>query len=386
MRETDEAMIKVLMTGVSNIGKAGVATIAFRLGQAMDSEKISLGYLAQRGISDVKYIDLIEDGGGRVHIMPPVKGNKLVKLIKTIQWVSLTAKENTYDIVHINADTAYLAAIYMKIFQSNGMTKMIVHSHSTMVDENNKVLRSIKIFLHCLCKRYIRKNAHLKLACSSMAAKWMFDKDQVTVVPNGIDCKQFEFDSVKRDEYRKEMKLGGKFVICCVGRLAYPKNSFFTIDIFREILKEERNSILLFIGDGELRGEIERYIESNGLGKKVLLLGNREDISGLLSASDVFLLPSRFEGLGIVYIEAQASGMPVFASDKVPQEAFITDSMFRNSLNDSAELWAQAILQHKNDVRKSQEEMVKIKKYDIYSAAKLLQSKYIWLMEKDDRR
>ena len=159
-----------------------------------------------------------------------------------------------------------------------------------------------------------------------------------------------------------------------------------SIDIFREILKKERNSILLFIGDGELRGKIERYIESNGLGKKVLLLGNREDISGLLSASDVFLLPSRFEGLGIVYIEAQASGMPVFASDKVPQEAFITDSMFRNSLDDSAELWAQAILQHKNDVRKSQEEMVKIKKYDIYSAAKLLQSKYIWLMEKDDRR
>ena len=149
MRETDEAMIKVLMTGVSNIGKAGVATIAFRLGQAMDSEKISLGYLAQRGISDVKYIDLIEDGGGRVHIMPPVRGNKFVKLIKTIRWVSLTAKENTYDIVHINADTAYLAAIYMKIFQRNGMTKMIVHSHSTMVDENNRMLRSIKIFLNC---------------------------------------------------------------------------------------------------------------------------------------------------------------------------------------------------------------------------------------------
>lgn len=297
MRETDEAMIKVLMTGVSNIGKAGVATIAFRLGQAMDSEKISLGYLAQRGISDVKYIDLIEDGGGRVHIMPPVKGNKLVKLIKTIQWVSLTAKENTYDIVHINADTAYLAAIYMKIFQSNGMTKMIVHSHSTMVDENNKVLRSIKIFLHCLCKRYIRKNAHLKLACSSMAAKWMFDKDQVTVVPNGIDCKQFEFDSVKRDEYRKEMKLGGKFVICCVGRLAYPKNSFFTIDIFREILKEERNSILLFIGDGELRGEIERYIESNGLGKKVLLLGNRETFLDCFRLVTCFCCPQDSKGL-----------------------------------------------------------------------------------------
>lgn len=370
-------MIKILMTGASNIGKAGVATIAFNLGQHMDSAKVNINYLAQHGLSDEKYRRMIENKGGKIYVMDSISENKVIKMIKTVEWIGAIAKKEPFDAVHINSDTAYLAAAYTWIFKRAGISKIIIHSHSTMVDDNNKVRRIIKIFIHKICKIYVKKNAQVKLACSEHAAKWMFDKEQVTIIPNGIDVDRFKFNQKKRNEYRKNMNLENRFVICSVGRLAYQKNTFFTMDIFKEILHMDGNSVLLFVGDGELRLSAEKYAEVNGLNEKIFFLGNREDISEILSVSDVFLLPSRFEGLGIVYIEAQVAGMPVFASDHVPSEAFITDTIFKVSLNDSPQHWAKTIFEHKNDERKDQSMKVKSQNYDIHTAALLLQNKYI---------
>ena len=142
--------------------------------------------------------------------------------------------------------------------------------------------------------------------------------------------------------------------------------------------------MLLFIGEGELRKEIENYVSDTGLSfEQVVLLGNRNDIPELLSASDVFLLPSRFEGLGIVYMEAQASGMPVFASDQVPDETFVTNLIHKINLTDSTEQWAMKIMEHRHDDRKEVREEIKKKKYDIHAAAMMLQKKYMELRGTD---
>lgn len=370
--------MKVLMTGASNIGKAGVATIAFRLGQAMDEKQVQVSYLAQRGVPDKKYIKLAEDKGGYVYSMNGNNGSKIRRMLNIIQWIGGVFKENSFDIIHINTDTAYLAAVYLWQAKKAGIPKIAVHCHSTMVDEKNVFIRKIKIVLHKLCCRYVRRNADLKFACSTNAARWLFGNNKVTVIPNGFDIDRFAFNQRKRDEYRRLLNIEDKFVICSVGRLAYQKNPFSTIDIYREILKKEKDSVLLFIGEGELRGEIERYVAEKHLdSQQVILLGNRNDIPELLSASDVFLLPSRFEGLGIVYMEAQASGMPVFASDQVPEEAFITDLIHRIPLRDSPKQWADEIMKYKDIPRKDEREKIKKKGFDVRVASRILQKVYL---------
>lgn len=370
--------MKVLMTGASNIGKAGVATIAFRLGQAMDEKQVQVSYLAQRGVPDEKYIKLAEDKGGQIYSMGNNRGNKIRRMLNVIQWMESVFKENSFDIIHINTDTAYLAAVYLWQAKKAGIPKIAVHCHSTMVDENNAFIRKIKIVLHKLCCQYVRGNADLKFACSTNAARWLFGNDEVTVIPNGFEVDRFAFNQRKREEYRRQLNIENKFVICSVGRLAYPKNPLFTIDIYKEILKQEENSVLLFVGEGELRSEIETYMEESHLdSQQVILLGNRNDIPELLSASDIFLLPSRFEGLGIVYMEAQASGMPVFASDQVPDEAFITDLIHRVSLHELSEHWADEIMKYRNASRKDERIKIKKKGFDVHVASKMLQEAYL---------
>jgi len=377
-------MFKVLMTGASNIGKAGVATVVFRLGQAMEKDIVQVSYLAQRGVPDSKYKKMIEDRGGKLYTMASNQGNKIKRMLNIIKWVESVYKADNFDIVHINTDTAYLAAIYLWLAKRAGITKIVCHCHSTMVDENNRLVRGLKVLMHKICCGYVRKNSDLKLACSANAGKWLFKNDEVTVIPNGFDVDRFKYDEDKREKYRRELGIDGKFVICSVGRLAYQKNLLFTIDIYKEILKRENNSVLLFIGEGELRKEIENYVSDTGLSfEQVVLLGNRNDIPELLSASDVFLLPSRFEGLGIVYMEAQASGMPVFASDQVPDETFVTNLIHKINLTDSTEQWAMKIMEHRHDDRKEVREEIKKKKYDIHAAAMMLQKKYMELRGTD---
>lgn len=372
-------MIKILMTGVSNIGKAGVATISYNLGQNLDNEEIEIGYLAQRGLPPKKYIDAIKRKGNKIYAMDSVPKGMAQKTKHIINWVYTILKSDGYDAIHINTDTAYLAAVYLWIAKKAGIKYIIVHSHSDMVDENSGTVRKIKILLHRALCPYVRRNADIRLACSAQAGEWLFGKEQFTVIPNGIDIDRFQYNEEARSEYRKQMELEDQFVIVTVGRIAYPKKPCFTADIFAEIARKVPESTLLFVGDGPLREEVQEHIRSMGMEKKVRFLGNRDDVPQLLSAADVFLLPSLFEGLGIVYIEAQASGMPVFASDQVPKEAFVSRLIHRVPLSDTAGEWAEQIIQHRGDPRVRYVNEIAEHGYDIKGASKALEKEYLKL-------
>lgn len=373
--------MRIVMTGASNIGKAGVATIAFNLGQAMDCSRVQLDYLAQRGLENDEYRRMIETKNGHIFTADPYQGNKVGKMLYLVRWIKSVLAENHYDAIHINTDTAYLAAIYLWIAKKAGITKIIVHSHSTMVDDSNGFRRKIKTILHHLCKGYVRRNADLRLACSGLAGRWMFNNDSVTVIPNGIDLEKFRFDPDIRQKKRRELGIEDKFVIGCVGRLAYQKNYVFSIQILQEILKQRENAVLLAIGDGPERRKIETYIREHNLSDQCILLGNRTDVNEWLSAMDVFLLPSRFEGLGIVYIEAQAAGLPTFASDAVPDEAFVTQLIHKLSLGASPEHWADLIVNQNGGQRDQMVEQIEEKGYSIAAAARLLESTYLEALE-----
>lgn len=248
--------------------------------------------------------------------------------------------------------------------------KTIAHSHQSGQSRNWKknLLVSINRFISNIFVDYL-------LACSYEAGQWMYGKLwkdwyglKASVINNGIDVKKFSYKEDIRKEYRKKMNIENKVVFGHVGRLAPQKNQIFLIDVFKEIHEQNNEAILLLVGEGILRKEIESRIKELGCKNSVFLLGERLDIAELLQAMDYFIFPSEWEGLGISLIEAQCSGLKCFASDKIPKEAFITDNIVSISLLLDSKNWANTIFENMPYDRKDESAQIIKANYDEKSA------------------
>ena len=154
------------------------------------------------------------------------------------------------------------------------------------------------------------------------------------IAKNAIDIEKYRLNPAKRAALRDELGIGNDtFVIGHVGRFTFQKNHEFLIEIFKEIYKRNKNSKLILIGKGKNEVKIKQMVQTCGFGDKVLFLGYREDIPELMSVMDCFVLPSRFEGLGIVGVEAQAAGLPTFFSTEIPKELKLTPLAYSLSLH-----------------------------------------------------
>ena len=221
--------------------------------------------------------------------------------------------------------------------------------------------------------------ATLRLACSEDAGDHLFGKHPYTILHNAIDAEKYAFNEDKRKWKRNELGIEDKYVVGVVGRLSYQKNPQFTVEIFEKIHEKRPDSVLLFVGQGEFEAEVHELVNKKGLGEDVFFLGLRTDVPELLQAMDVFVLPSRFEGLGIVYVEAQAAGLKTFATAKVvPQEACISDTLFTYLPKDaSAKQWAEAILVANTDYRVNTLSLIQSSGYDISIERQQLYNKYM---------
>ena len=166
-----------------------------------------------------------------------------------------------------------------------------------------------------------------------MYGKKAVQSGKITIIPNAIDLEKFAFNPDKRKLLRQKLGLENKFVLGHIGRFVYPKNHSFLIDVFAEVVKVKPEARLMLVGDGELRKNIEEKVVSLGLQDKVLFLGNRNDVADLYNAMDIFLLPSHYEGLPVVGVEAQANGLKCLFSDKVTEESKLIDQFEFISLN-----------------------------------------------------
>ena len=273
--------------------------------------------------------------------------------------------KNNYDAVYVNISTA-LAFPLLKAGHDCGVD-VIVHSHSSGYDCENASKRKIFTFLHYICKGLICKYANRFFACSDKAAEWMFNKKinknkSYKIIYNAIDTAKYNFNPALRSEIRKELGIDDGFVIGNVGNICYQKNHDFLIDVFYKLLKEEPNSYLVIIGDGVLMPQIKQKIAKYGIGDRVKLLGRVDASRGYMNAFDVFALPSNFEGLGIVYIEAQHAKVPCVASDKVPQIAKISNKLSFVELQ--TQKWVDEILAYK-DTKKDDFVFENIEAYDL---------------------
>lgn len=234
--------------------------------------------------------------------------------------------------------------------------KIVTHSHNGNTD---------KIRLHKLCRPFLNLFTDKRYACSEVAAEFMFGKKHSEIIPNMIDAEKYSFSVNARTAKRKELGIENKFVVCHVGRLSPQKNPFGLIDIFKEVLKVNENSVLLSVGNGEIADDVHNYAKEKGIYDNILFLGRRNDIDCLLSAADVFLLPSFYEGLPIVAIEAQASGLPCVLSDCISLETAITGNVKFLSLRTPDSDWAKIITSYKNFERKDTRDYIINSGYDI---------------------
>lgn len=347
----------------------GVEAVVLNYYKHIDRSKVQFDFLVD---SDSTYVpkEEIEALGGKVIFIPPYqKINKYIYELK-----ELFKKEN-YKIVHSHINTLSVFPLYAA--KKVNVPIRIAHSHSTAGKgeyKKNIMKYSLRPFSKLMANKYF--------GCSEYAGRWLFgsdffDKGNVEVIRNAVDLEKFLYDGKIRENKRKELNVNDKFVIGHVGRFVYQKNHNCLIDIFSEVYKKEKNAILVLVGMGELESEIKVKVDKLGLNGAVRFLGQRNDVNELMQAFDVFLLPSFYEGLPVVGVEAQAAGLPCLLSDAMTNETKVLDSSKFMPLNAGAEKWAYEVLKYKQFERKSViNDMIK-SGFEINSASKRLEELYL---------
>lgn len=321
MSQTEKTKKPVIVAQI--MGKwigGGVESVIMNYYRHLDHTKVQFDFICDEDSTRIPYNE-IKKLGGRVFLVP--KYQKLPKYLKALEDLF---RKNQYHIVHSNINTLSVFPLYAA--KKAGLPVRISHSHSTSNAREWK-RNIIKNILRPFSKRY----ATDYFACSELAGRYLFgnktfDHGEVKIIHNAIDLDKFKFDPEARKKLRKELDIKEKTVVIGhVGRFVKQKNHDFLIDVFNEYHAKNPDSKLLLVGTGPLEEKIKAKVEKLNFSDSVLFLGQREDTNKLYSAMDVFCLPSLYEGLGMVLIEAQMNGLPCLASDKVPKEAKITENI-----------------------------------------------------------
>lgn len=342
----------------------GVESVIMNYYRNINRNNIQFDFLCNT--KEVAYEDEIEELGGKIFRV--TARSKNLKQYKKDMKDFFSQNAKNYDIIWVNLCS--LANIdYLKYAKKYGIKQRIIHCHNSQ--NMDPFIRGL---LHKFNKLFLKRYATDFWTCSDEASKWFYSKkiiksDKYCVIKNAINTEKFLFNKEIRDEYRNKLSIQDKLVIGNVGRFHFQKNHAFIIKIFNEIKKQREDAHLLLIGIGPDEDKIKHIVKVYNLEKNVSFLGSRNDVSELMQAMDIFLFPSIFEGLGIVTIEAQAAGLPVFASaDVIPDEANIDSEIFNFlSLKESEKVWAKEILNFTNNekVRRSKDKLIKEAGYDI---------------------
>ena len=336
-------MSKILIGMICDGKAGGIDKYILNFYQTIDKQNHTIDFLTNKKSDELA--QQLKQNHSQLYEVP-----SLMHPVQQYQAVKKIIQKGGYDRVYMNISTA-LTFPALKAACDSKVEKIIVHSHSVSVDEESIVRRMIFKMLHYMCKGIICKCANKYLACSDEAAEWMFTKNIIQdkkyeVIYNAIDVERYSFDEEARKRLREELGIKDEFVIGHVGNMSYPKNQLFLIDVFHDLLKQEPDAKLVMIGDGILLPAIEEKIASYGIQNSVKLLGRVDVSKGYMNVFDVFALPSRFEGLGIVLIEAQCTKIPCVASDQVPKLAKVSNMMTFLPLEKAK--WVEGLLEYKN--------------------------------------
>lgn len=317
--------IKILYVMGGNMHRAGAETMIMNyVRQLVKYQMFDISVLVH-GYEKGDYDNELSALGIRI-IQVPIRSSAPFKYKRIVRDVFTTHK---FEIVHCNMDAS--SGDFLEIAKKSGVPIRIVHSHTTKYQAQN----IIKKIIAMNSKRKIPMVATHFLACSKKAGDWMFRGKEYLVLNNAIDLDLYRVDEKIRKQVRKQLSLQSDIIVLGhIGRFCFEKNHEGLIRIFKKYHDHNNKSVLLCIGDGPTQDQIKELVKRNGLCEFVKFLGIRSDIPQLLQAMDVFLLPSLFEGLPVVGIEAQAAGLPCLFSEAVTEEVCILDSSRRIPLDD----------------------------------------------------
>ena len=367
--------IRILHTNFTrNLG--GIEVFIMNIYKHIDRLKVQFDFLDDCG--GIYYKDEIEALGGKIIEIPTRREN----IIEYRRILKKLMSSGEYAAVHCNCLSVANIDI-AKIAYRYGKTRVIIHSHQDMK------LRHLKSeILHRYNRMWLMNKDIDRFACSLKAAEWIHGKKvtkegKVKIIPNAIEIEKYVYNKVTSAEYRKLLNIEDKLVIGCVGRFAYQKNHDFLLDVFYEISKKNKEAVLLLVGgEGGLLSDTKNKVKSLGLESKVIFTGIREDVEKLMQAMDIFILPSRWEGLGIVYIEAQAAGLLTIASSVVPKEAKLSALMHYISLDTPPEEWAKRILYlYSSHKRIDVSDQIRANGFDLCDVSEYMQEYYLGLRQ-----
>ena len=371
-------VIKVLHV-IGIFAGGGVESVAMNYYEHIDKTRFRFDFVVHDD-SPVHISDRIDTSNTTVYKVPAYDKN-VFAFMKAIYDI---VRRGDYNIVHSHMTTLGCFSLFPA--WAAGAKVRILHGHNTTVKSETK--RNI---MKAILKPFSVFSANRYFACGGEVARWLYGAScvsDVVIIKNAVRLERFAYSDEVRRRLRSEYGLEGRFVIGHVGRFAYQKNHEYLLKILSGVVNQGIDAVLFLIGDGESKESFFAEAERSGLGNRIVCLGVRNDVNRLYSVMDVFCFPSRYEGLGIVAIEAQVNGVPVLLSDAVPEEAVVISDMTRRfGIGDEdADDWVREIIRiARGDVRRHDEstcESMRASGFDIETEVKRLEAVYESLAER----
>ena len=358
--------MNILIVKTTPFAPEGITGVICNLYRFMDKKDLHIDVVTP-GRAEKKYRDIFTQNGGKVYRID----RSLFRPVRYVRQLKKRIKEGKYDIVHIHGNSRTMA-LDLLAAKLAGCKVRIAHAHNT--DCFYKALHYLMPPLfHSLCTH--------GFACGEEAGKFLFGKHPYTVVPNGIEVRKFAYNSVSRQSSRARLGLENKLVLCAVGRLSPVKNHSFLLRVLKQLKEKKPNCHLLLLGDGDLRTELQAQAQ----GLPVTFVGLTDKVEDYLNASDIFVLPSLFEGFPLSAMEAQVSGLICLLADTVTQEVNVSGNCLYLPLEEND--WVSALLALDLQLGRSRrsfdaQEAMQRHGYDNVAASAYLRDSYEKTLEK----
>lgn len=318
-------------------GQGGIETFLMELFRRLQGKCVSFSLYSCWDWNDSFDDELAKLGIDRYTVFPGHKPGQLKRLCDGSKGFAELVNTMRPDAVYINTMNG-MGFLYSEVAMKCCVPVRVVHSHNSAFGSGQAAAKAV---MHTFGKTFLSGSATACLACSSDAGRYLFGSRRFEVVNNGIDTERFRFDAAARAEIRESFDIPQNAILFGnIGRIAEVKNPLFQIRVFSEILKREPNSYYLMVGEGDLRPQVENLVDELAVRERVILPGYLPDPAPVYSALDCFLMPSLFEGLAIVSIEAQCSGCAIVCSEALPPEAHVTDAEILVPLSAGESAWA----------------------------------------------
>ncbi len=365
-------MIRILHS-VSNMDRGGIETMLMNYYRHIDRSKVQFDFVCNKQKPGA-YDEEIQTLGGRLFHSPGLHPLRYFQYINFFK--KLVHQHPEYKVLEVH--NGALGVYALNSGKRAGIPVRIYHAHGQGLNMDYKIV------LKWMCKKLLRFNMNHHFTCGLKAGEYYFGKQVMNrgdyvFVHNAIDVDRFVYNEALRNSLRKEYGLENAHIVGHVGRFMHQKNHTFLIDVFAEIAMHDDKAVLVLLGDGELQNKMKAKAEHLGIGDRIRMMGNVGNANEWYQAFDLFILPSHWEGLPVVGVEAQAAGLPCLFSSSITSEIKMTGNAQFLDLKSGVKHWAEVSLTllRQVQVRNNMREAIALKGYDIRVEAKKLEDLYL---------